>query len=234
MIGRLRRLAERKKKLKENTLDDWTLRDLFIFILDFGMRLIRGVFLSLRLKNCDGWMLCGGYVKVSFHRGISVGKQFSLEDQVEIIGLSKRGIVFGNRCTVKSGAMIRPTNALLGEAGEGLHVGDHSNIGAGAYIGCSGFIEIGNNVMMGPKVNLMSENHAFTRTDIPMKQQGVSRSFIKIEDDVWLGVGCSILAGVTVGEGSIVAAGAVVTQDVPAFSVVGGVPAKIIKSRILL
>jgi acetyltransferase-like isoleucine patch superfamily enzyme len=64
-----------------------------------------------------------------------------------------------------------------------------------------------------------------------MKEQGVTRSFIKIGDDVWLGAGSTVLAGVTVGRGAIIAAGAVVTKDVPSFSIVGGVPAKIIKSR---
>jgi len=129
-------------------------------------------------------------------------------------------------------ASICPTNPLLGEPGEGLKVGDNSNIGPGSYIGCSGYIEIGSRVMMGPRISLMGENHVFARTDIPMKEQGVRREFIKIEDDVWLGVNSTVLAGVTVGRGSIVAAGAVVTADVPPFSIVGGVPARILKSRL--
>ena len=85
--------------------------------------------------------------------------------------------------------------------------------------------------MMGPRVNLLAENHNFERTDIPIKAQGVRRSFIAIGDDCWLGANCTILAGVTIGQGSIVAAGAVVTSDVPPFSIVGGVPARLIKSR---
>ena len=148
-----------------------------------------------------------------------------------IIALSKRGIVFGERCTVGRFAYIAPTNPLLGEPGEGLKVGDHSNIGPYSYIGCSGFIEIGSNVMMGPRVNLMSENHEFARTDIPMKSQGVKREFIKIEDDVWIGVNSTILASVTVGRGAIIAAGSVVTKDVPPMTIVAGVPSRVIRER---
>jgi acetyltransferase-like isoleucine patch superfamily enzyme len=148
-----------------------------------------------------------------------------------IVALSKRGIVFGERCTVGRFASIVPTNPLLGELGEGLKLGDHSNIGAYSYIGCSGYIEIGNNVMRGPRVNLMAENHRFERVDIPMKGQGVDKSFIRIEDDCWIGVNSSVLAGVTIGRGSIVAAGAVVTKDVAPYSIVGGVPARLIRSR---
>jgi acetyltransferase-like isoleucine patch superfamily enzyme len=101
-----------------------------------------------------------------------------------------------------------------------------------SFIGCSGYIEIGNNVMMGPRVNLLAENHNFEQTDFPMKDQGVTRGTIVIEEDCWLGANCSVLSNVRIGRGSIVATGAVVTKDVPPYSIVGGVPARIIKSRI--
>ena len=64
-----------------------------------------------------------------------------------------------------------------------------------------------------------------------MKEQGVTRTFVKIEDDCWIAANSVILAGVTIGRGSVIAAGSVVTEDVPAYSVVAGVPAKVIKSR---
>jgi acetyltransferase-like isoleucine patch superfamily enzyme len=86
--------------------------------------------------------------------------------------------------------------------------------------------------MMGPRVNLLAENHNFSRVDIAIKAQGVTRAGIVIEHDCWLGANCSILAGVRIGQGSIVATGAVVTRDVPPYSIVGGVPARIIKSRL--
>ena len=80
---------------------------------------------------------------------------------------------------------------------------------------------------MGPRVTMSAENHNFTHTDIPMKEQGVTRNSIVIEDDCWIGSNAVIVAGVRVGQGSIIAAGAVVTKDVPQYAIVTGVPAKV-------
>jgi acetyltransferase-like isoleucine patch superfamily enzyme len=219
------------KHLDPSSLTLWRWRELVSFFGTVAGRLARGLCIKCRLGASDGLVLCDKRVRLYHARHICAKSGFSLEEGCEIVGLSKRGIVFGRRCTVKRGAIIRPTNVLLNEPGEGLRVGDGSNIGALSYIGCSGYIEIGNNVMMGPRVNLMAENHNFDRTDIPMKEQGVTRSFIKIEDDVWLGVGSTVTAGVTVGKGSIVSAGAVVKKNVPPYSIVGGAPARIIHFR---
>jgi acetyltransferase-like isoleucine patch superfamily enzyme len=225
------KLARSKGTQDGEVLVLWGWRELFSLALTAGWRILRGILLKLRLGRSSGLILCEKRVRLYHAKHIQAGRKFSLEEGCEIVGLSKQGVIFGNRCTVGRSAVIRPTNVLLDEPGEGLRVGNGSNIGAFSYIGCSGYIEIGDNVMMGPRVNLMAENHNFKRTDVVMKEQGVTRSFIKIEDDVWLGAGSTVLAGVTVGRGSVVAAGAVVTKDVSPFSIVGGVPAKIIKNR---
>jgi acetyltransferase-like isoleucine patch superfamily enzyme len=86
--------------------------------------------------------------------------------------------------------------------------------------------------MMSPGVSIFAENHNFLDPSLPMKDQGVTVEFVKIEDDCWLASNSIILAGVTVGKGSVIAAGAVVTKDVPPYSVVAGSPAVVIKSRI--
>jgi acetyltransferase-like isoleucine patch superfamily enzyme len=85
--------------------------------------------------------------------------------------------------------------------------------------------------MISPRVSIYSENHNFSETAVPMIEQGVTRSFVKIEDDCWIAANSVILAGVTVGKGSVVAAGSIVTKDVPPYSVVAGNPAQVIKSR---
>ena len=91
---------------------------------------------------------------------------------------------------------------------------------------------IGNYVMIAPYVSLIANMHKFDRTDIPMVQQGkVEGNIVIIEDDVWLGRNVIVMPGVRIGKGSIVAAGSVVTKDVPEYVIVGGTPAKIIKSR---
>ena len=170
-------------------------------------------------------------MRVHHARYVEAGRDLNLEEGCEIVGLSRRGVVFGDRCTVGRYATIVPTNLLGGEPGEGLRLGDNSNIGPYCWIGCSGYIAIGNRVLMGPRVNLLAENHLFADLGRPIKLQGVERSSITIEDDCWIGAGSSILAGVTVGHGSIVAAGAVVTKDVPPLSIVAGVPAEAVRAR---
>lgn len=97
-----------------------------------------------------------------------------------------------------------------------------------------GGVKIGSAVMIAPHVMLAAGNHGSSRLDIPMMDQGDSSRGIKIEDDVWIGANCVVLDGVTIHRGAIVAAGAVVKQDVEAFSVVTGVPARKKKMRLHL
>lgn len=109
-------------------------------------------------------------------------------------------------------------------------LGDHSGIGINARI--NGECRIGSHVMMGTDVVIITRNHAFDRTDIPMMEQGFEEERpVTIGNDVWIGDRVIILPGVTIGDGSILAAGAVVTHDVPPYAIVAGVPAKVIKMR---
>ena len=89
-----------------------------------------------------------------------------------------------------------------------------------------GGITIENNVLIGPKVNFITENHPLD----PVNRRALVSKPIVIKRNAWIGAAVTILPGVTVGENSVVAAGAVVTADVPANSIVGGVPAKFIKN----
>jgi maltose O-acetyltransferase len=111
-----------------------------------------------------------------------------------------------------------------------ITLGDRSGIGDHSYI--HGNVRIGSNCMMGPEVTIFSKNHRFDRTDIPMNQQGFSEDRdVIIDDDVWIGTKAIIISGVHVGKGSIIAAGAVVTENVPEYAIVGGNPAKILRYR---
>lgn len=232
-VNFIHRILASKKGINDpNVLSGWSNADLFSFACRISMRFLRGLIVRMRIRRASGLILCEKHVRLCHPQYISAGRALNLEEGCEIVGLSRRGIVFGDRCTVGRFATIRPTNVLIDEPGEGLKMGNHSSIGAYSYIGCSGYIEIGNNVIVGPRINLQAENHKFDRGDIPIKQQGIERSFIKIEDNCWIGSNTSILSGVTVGTGSVIAAGSVVTKDVPPNSIVAGVPAKFIKPRV--
>jgi len=111
-----------------------------------------------------------------------------------------------------------------------ISIGDYSSIGMNCVV--QGGVKIGNNVMMGPQVFIYTQNHNHDRTDIPMIAQGYEEEKpVVIGDDVWIGSRVTILPGVHIGEGAIIGASSVVTKDVPAYSIVGGNPAKVIKSR---
>lgn len=85
--------------------------------------------------------------------------------------------------------------------------------------------------MMGPDVVILTHTHNYNRTDIPMCEQGSRVSKVTIGNDVWIGMRVIIMPGITIGNGVIIGSGAIVTKDVPDFTIVAGVPAKIIRFR---
>lgn len=192
---------------------------------------LRGLWEKLFMGESSGWVLVGKQVSIRYAGYLQAGKELIIEDYAEINARSTQKIILGNRVTIGKYAIIRPGNLYGGEPGEGLVVGDHSNIGPYCYIGCSGHISIGNNVMISPRVSIYAENHVFDQIDTTIKSQGVKKEKVVIEDDCWIASNSILLAGVTIGKGSVVAAGSVVTQDVPPYSVVAGVPARVIKNR---
>jgi len=115
--------------------------------------------------------------------------------------------------------------------GTSITIGDNSGIGRDSLI--QNGVQIGDNVMMGPQCLIYTMNHCFSRVDIPMIQQGIGDIHpVVIGNDVWIGARVTILPGIHIGDGSIIGAGAVVTKDVPQYVIVGGNPAKIIRSRL--
>lgn len=115
--------------------------------------------------------------------------------------------------------------------GRAISIGDNSGLGINSII--EGPIIIGRDVMMGPNSIIYRSTHAFDRTDIPMNQQGITeKSLLEICDDVWIGRNVIILPGCRrIGKGSIIGAGAIVTKDVPDYSISAGNPAKVRKMR---
>ena len=126
----------------------------------------------------------------------------------------------GEKVNIEHGALFSPKVSL----------GNRSGLGVDSKI--YGTCFIGDDVMMGENVTIITRNHRFSRTDKPMMDQGFEEERpVYIGNDVWIGDKATILAGVKIGNGCIIGAGSVVTKDVPDYSVVAGVPAKIIKNR---
>lgn len=143
----------------------------------------------------------------------------------EDVYIDKYGKVFiGENTVVKRWSVINAMEA-------NITIGNNCSINSFCHISGKGDIEIGNNVLIATHCVIISSNHIFDRTDIPIKEQGNTPKKIIIEDDVWLGAGVKVLAGITIGKGSVIGAGSVVTKDIPAYSIAVGVPAKVIKQR---
>lgn len=119
-----------------------------------------------------------------------------------------------------------------------ITVGNNTCLGAGTRILTTrAKVNIGDHVMFGPGITIITGNH---RTDIVGRYMDSVKDAdkrpeddqdVNIQDDVWIGANATILKGVTIGQGSIISAGSIVTKDVPPYSIVGGVPAKVIKMR---
>lgn len=114
---------------------------------------------------------------------------------------------------------------------ERLRLGSDVGIAAGCQINAAGGIDIGDDVLIGPGCHIWSQNHRIEGRRV-IREQAYERKRVVLGRDVWLGAGTIVLPGVTIAEGTVVAAGAVVTKDTEPYSLVAGVPARKIRSRL--
>lgn len=129
------------------------------------------------------------------------------------------------------GEMVNVEHGAQFGTGVGISLGDKSGLGVNCWVPSN--LTVGNHVMMGPNCTILDRNHEHSRTDIPMMQQGdTERKPVTIEDDVWIGCQVLIMPGRTVKKGSIIAGGCVLCKDFPEYSIVGGNPSKLIRSRL--
>lgn len=135
------------------------------------------------------------------------------------------GIRFGRHSCVQLGCYIS-FYSLRDTRRRSVSVGSHTRINRGCTLDVRGGLTIGDNVSLSPEVAIVTASHGLNGADFPLEDGPVA-----IGDHVWIGSRAMILPGVTVGRGSVVAAGAVVTRDVPPLTVVAGVPAKPVGER---
>ncbi|WP_248240040.1 acyltransferase [Microbacterium kunmingense] len=136
-----------------------------------------------------------------------------------------RRLTLGRNVTFAPNVSFR--NAERIEIGAGSHIGEYSTLWAG---NSTGRITLGEKCLLAPRVTITASNYGIVQGTPVMDQPKIERDIV-IGDDVWLGINTVVVAGVTIGDGAIVAAGAVVTKDVPAQAIVAGVPAKVIGAR---
>jgi acetyltransferase-like isoleucine patch superfamily enzyme len=154
----------------------------------------------------------------------------SLDGYPTIASSARVDIVFGGSISIGHGSEILD-GALILTYGGNIKIGNNCSINPYTIIYGHGNTTIGNNVLIAGSCMIIPSNHNFKSCDVNINAQGHTSNGIVIEDNVWIGHGCSILDNVHIGQGSVVAAGSVVSKSVPSFTIVAGVPAKFVKSR---
>jgi len=117
------------------------------------------------------------------------------------------------------------------EVPENIQMGNNSSFNKDCWVSGGGGLNIGNNVLIGPKVIIHSANHNYCKMDQLIINQGHTFKHVNIGNDVWIGAGVIVLPGVTIENGCVIGAGSVVTKNIPSYSVAVGNPAKVVKER---
>lgn len=157
-------------------------------------------------------------------RRVSVGARTLVEQYVGMTVVEEGTIEIGEECELRCFSRL--------EAHDGfIRMGNHSSINPFTLLSGYGGLTIGDDVRIGSHCAILSSTHRFESADVTIREQGSERIATTIENNVWMGHGCTVLGGVTIGRGAIVGAGAVVTKDVPPNGIVAGVPAKVIGMR---
>ena len=152
---------------------------------------------------------------------LPISQRSAFSKKIRNFWAKKIVVSMGKNVNIEQNALFSPL----------LKIGDNSGIGINSEI--YGPVTIGSDVMMGPEVVIYTKGHCHDRTDITMIEQGDDETKpVTIGNDVWIGRRVMIMPGVTIGNGCIIGAGAVVTKDIPDFSVAVGVPAVVVKSRL--
>jgi acetyltransferase-like isoleucine patch superfamily enzyme len=150
-----------------------------------------------------------------------------IDDQVVLDAKgSTSSIELGEQILVGRGSILSCNESTI-------RVGNFVSIGPFCFFASKSYIQVGSNVSIGSGTHLMAGGHAFDDLATPVIRQRRLSKGIVVEDGAWIGTGTKILDGVTIGRDSIIGAGAVVTEDIPAESIAVGVPARVIRSRLV-
>lgn len=165
--------------------------------------------------------------------GVSMRNASSLSVQDDVyIGRSCRVISEGPQASISIGprTVILEHSFILSQGGW-IKIGADCSVNHFCVLYGGGGLSIGDGVRIASHTVIIPQNHVFANPNIPIHQQPLSGRGVRIEDDVWIGAHCTILDGVTIGKGSVIGAGSVVTRNIPEYSVAVGAPARSIRSR---
>ena len=152
-------------------------------------------------------VILGRSIRISNSRDISLGSSVWIEDHVTLSPM-------GGKISIGDNTHMLPYAMLLGFGGD-IDIGSHCTVHPFCILYGGGGLKIGDSVRIAAHAVITPSNHVFEDAETPIRLQGIRSEGIAIKNDVWIGAGVRILDGVTIGQGSIVGAGAVVTKDVP-------------------
>lgn len=178
-------------------------------------------------------MLLGVPDFTTSHAGVDrMGADCRIDSSVSVMRFGQRPDVL---CLAEGVSIYAQTRLVLGDVVAdpcvGIRIGARTIVNVGGYLSGEGGLEIGEDVLIGPHVKLLSAGHAIDEGDAVIARNRITRARIVVEDGAWIGAGAIVLEGVTIGRGAVVAAGALVRQDVPPGMVAAGMPARLIRSR---
>ena len=227
MINQLRLYLSRQASSIYRYILEQTILFLFGWVPTIVGIGLRGLIYRLILKM-DGVAAIENRVRIRFAEHIKLGRGVYI-DEGAYLHACPQGIEIGDNTIVMHGAILHVYN-FRDMPHSRIKIGRDSLVGEYSVIRGQGGVDIGDRVYTSPFTQIIAVDHVFDDPSRPFVEQGITAEGIVIEDDVWLGAGAVITDGVRVGRGAVVAAGAVVTRDVPPHTVVGGVPAKVIKA----
>ncbi|MBC8796424.1 acyltransferase [Shewanella algae] len=205
-------------------------RSVFVVVFERLLSFIFGFFYQIIRLRRPVILFKVPSARISHSHKLYLTGTVTIGAKVDIDCLSQHGVKFGHNVSIPVGTYIRCTG-VVSDIGVGLTIGDNSGLGHYNFINAQGGVTIGNNVIVGPYVSFLSENHNFDDVSSLIREQGVSRAGIVIGDNVWIGANVTILDGVEIGEGTVIGAGSIVTKSIPRNSVAVGNPCRVIKSR---
>lgn len=225
MIKSILIYAVLKIKKRDLVLDD-AITNAYIFTLCRRQlfSFIRGLIKFKKLVSIGPSATLTCITNIKCASGVTLGSHLTMD------ALGGEGIHIGSGSSIGSFSLIKVSGTLT-DLGEGIHIGTNVGIGEFAHLGGAGGVEIGDDSIIGAYFSVHPENHNFHDKEQLIRLQGVTRQGIKVGQNCWIGAKVTLLDGSVIGNGCVVAAGAVVRGVFPDNVVIGGVPARILKEK---
>jgi len=225
IIEKYIRLSKNKDFSFDSEVTNSALRSLIYTKL---LSLLRGMkFFNFRKRGLI--LLFGKKVSLFNRSNMDFGNNVNISDYVRLSALGKGKLKIGNNVNIGSYSQLIISTSF-NKIGEYIIIGDNVGMGEFSYIGGGGGSIIGKNTIIGQYFSMHPENHNFSNPSLLIREQGVERVGIEVGENCWIGSKVTILDGVKIGNNCVIAAGSVVTKSFPENSMIGGVPAKLLKS----